>query len=139
MFHQATHADERLAHVLRQNRLVQLVCLNVNAHEIYPEDLSRKGAKAQSATAFLKSFLCAFAPLRLCARTFSLVLFVQSSFMICGNGSRKVVEYATYLNATFKLIKRYLFCCTTRHAMPAARREVTARRQISRLRHYAFD
>jgi hypothetical protein len=27
-------------------------------------DLSRKDAKAQSATAFLKGFLCAFAPLR---------------------------------------------------------------------------
>src|SRR5215207_10459046 len=35
--------------------------------EVYAEDLSRKGAKAQSATAFLKGFLCAFAPLRLCA------------------------------------------------------------------------
>jgi hypothetical protein len=30
----------------------------------YREDFSRKGAKAQSATAFLKGFLCAFAPLR---------------------------------------------------------------------------
>jgi hypothetical protein len=28
------------------------------------EDFSRKGAKAQSAAAFLKGFLCAFAPLR---------------------------------------------------------------------------
>ncbi len=28
------------------------------------EDLSRKGAKAQSATAFLRGFLCGFAPLR---------------------------------------------------------------------------
>ena len=31
---------------------------------LYREDLSRKGAKAQSAAAFLKGFLCAFAPLR---------------------------------------------------------------------------
>jgi hypothetical protein len=31
---------------------------------VYREDLSRKGAKAQSATAFIKGFLCAFAPLR---------------------------------------------------------------------------
>jgi hypothetical protein len=28
---------------------------------VYREDLSRKGAKAQSAAAFLKGFLCAFA------------------------------------------------------------------------------
>jgi hypothetical protein len=28
------------------------------------EDFSRKGAKAQSAAAFLRGFLCAFAPLR---------------------------------------------------------------------------
>jgi hypothetical protein len=28
------------------------------------EDFSRKGAKAQSAAAFSKDFLCAFAPLR---------------------------------------------------------------------------
>jgi hypothetical protein len=28
------------------------------------EDFSRKGAKTQSAAAFLKVFLCAFAPLR---------------------------------------------------------------------------
>jgi hypothetical protein len=28
------------------------------------QKISRKGAKAQSATAFLKGFLCAFAPLR---------------------------------------------------------------------------
>ena len=31
-------------------------------------DLSRKGAKAQSAAAFLRALLCAFAPLRLCVR-----------------------------------------------------------------------
>jgi hypothetical protein len=29
-----------------------------------PEGFSRKGAKAQSAAAFLRVFLCAFAPLR---------------------------------------------------------------------------
>jgi hypothetical protein len=51
-------------------------------HEKYrdEEDLSRKGAKAQSATAFLTGFLCAFAPLR--ETYISLpslrVLFVQS-------------------------------------------------------------
>src|SRR5215213_9372600 len=31
---------------------------------VYRKDFSRKDAKAQSATAFLKGFLCAFAPLR---------------------------------------------------------------------------
>jgi hypothetical protein len=30
----------------------------------FREDFSRKGAKAQSAAAFLNGFLCAFAPLR---------------------------------------------------------------------------
>jgi hypothetical protein len=34
--------------------------MNLGKRKIF----SRKGAKAQSATAFLKGFLCAFAPLR---------------------------------------------------------------------------
>ena len=42
---------------------------------LYREDLARKGAKAQSATAFLRPF---FAPLRLCARTFFFCCVVLS-------------------------------------------------------------
>jgi hypothetical protein len=90
--------------------------LNVNAHQNFSP------AKAQSAAAFLKLSL------RLCGRTFFLLSFVQSSFMIGRNGSRKIIEYATHLNTTLELVKWNFFCRTTRHAMPAARREVTTRR-----------
>src|SRR6185369_11975265 len=64
---------------------------------------------------------------------------LMNLFVISRNCRCKIVKHATHFDTAVELIQRNLFRRATRHAMRAARREVTTRRQIRRSRHDTFD